>query len=103
KIALPPGIAIASVERHSTRRDRGIPVVDRLLHSRLRGPFADPGSRIIEFVGDHRPAMCAARPWNVAFATAHGAVFQGPDLPGLGIERGALRVAMAVRPDLRPG
>ena len=39
--------------------------------------------------------------WNIEFVTATGAVFDGPKLAGRGVDRGSLRVAVAVAPDLR--
>jgi hypothetical protein len=81
------------------------PIVDRLFHTRLHRAFTDFRPRVVHAVADDGPAVVLAGLHPVQLVAATRPVLHDPQLPGLGVERGALDVAMAVRPDLglRPG
>src|SRR5690606_30458357 len=82
--------------------DRGIPVMDRLLHAFLVRTLADLSAGIVPPVGDHRPAIVLAGFRHVDLIAAARAVLDDPKLTARRIDRRSLRIAMAVRPDLRP-
>src|SRR5262249_36900080 len=63
----------------------------------------DLGARIVDAVADHRPAVVLAGLRDVDLVAATWAVLVRPQLPGLRMDRGALRIAVAVAPDFRLG
>src|SRR5262245_8821416 len=101
-VALPASEQIARVENHAGGRDHRIPIVYRLFHPFFGCAFANLQKRVVGTVGDDGPAVIFPRLRVVQLVTAPSAMFHSPELSGLGMERGGLDVAMAVRPDLRP-
>ena len=98
--ALPAREQVAGVERHAGGRDRRRPVLHRLLHAGLRACRRRSAAAIIDAVADHRPAVVLARLDDVDLVAALRAVLLLPELAVGGIEGEALRVAVAIGPDL---
>src|SRR5215813_6452408 len=103
QVAAPGRKQVAGVKSHAGRSDRRHPVLDRLLHPLLVCALVNPGAIVVDAVADHRPAVVLARLGNVDLVAAARAMLVLPQLPGLGIERRALRIAVAIAPDLRLG
>ena len=74
--------------------------MQRLLHARLGRAFADFCAGIVPPVGDHRPAVIRAAADAVEFVAAPCAVFVDQQFAGE-VQRRALRVAVAERPNFR--
>jgi hypothetical protein len=90
----------AGMDDHPRGRDGRIPVEVGLLHPGTRRAEADPPPGVMPAVGDHRPAVVRAAADAVDLVAAPRAVFgEDPEI-ALEIERRALRVAVAVAPDL---
>jgi hypothetical protein len=100
KIAVPFGKHLAAIDGDGTRGDRGVPVVERLFQPRLGGAFTNLGTGIVAAVGDDGPAVVLARFDAVDLVAAARAVLDGVELAVGGVEGDALRVAVALRPDL---
>src|SRR5215468_8060401 len=103
QVAAPGRQQIAGVERHPGRRDRGHPVLERLLHALLVRALVDPGAVVVDAVADHRPAVVLAFLDDVDLVATARPVLVLPQLPGHGVEREPLGIAMAVAPDLGLG
>ena len=103
QIALPVREQVALIEGHAGGRDHRRPLDDRLLHAGLVGALVDTRARIIDAVTDHRPAVILAGLRDVDLVAAARAVLVHPHLARRRIERGALRIAVAVAPDFRLG
>src|SRR5690606_14513527 len=78
------------------------PIINRLLHAVLVRSLADLRAGIVPAIGDDRPAVILAGLRNIDLVAAARAVFDGPELAALRMDRGALRIAVPVRPDFRP-
>src|SRR5262244_406684 len=103
QVAAPGRQQTAGVERHPGRRDRGHPVLERLLHALLVRALVDFGAVVVDAVADHRPAVILALLDDVDLVAAARPMLVLPQLPGHGVEREALGIAVAVAPDLRLG
>src|SRR6266446_1028158 len=101
--AFPGGEKISRIERQSRGRDGGIPVIDGLIHAGLRGSDSDLRAGIIESIRNHRPAVIVARLDYVDLIAALRAMLLFPQFAGCGIDRQALGIAVAERPDFRFG
>ncbi len=101
KVALPFGKHLAAIDRDGAGRDRRIPIMQRLFQPFLGRAFADLGAGIIAAIGDDRPAIVLARLDQVNLIAAARAVLDGVEFAGGLVERDALRVAVALRPDFR--
>ena len=75
-----PANKFARVKNHAGRRDHRIPVVDRLLHAVPLGAFADLRARVVDAVGDDRPAVVLARLRWFELVAAARAVLHRPQL-----------------------
>ena len=96
QVAAPAGKPVPVVERHSGGRDGRCPLVQRLGHALLVGPFADlRAATVVPAVGDHRPAIVHAGADDVDLVTTLRAVLVGPELAGPRIHRRSLHVAVA--------
>jgi hypothetical protein len=98
-IAAPFGKPVAVVDDETGRRDRRIPVVDRLLEPRRRRADADLAAGIVPAIADRRPAVILAGLGKIDLVAAARAVLDG-DEAAAPVEAGALNVAMADRIDL---
>src|SRR5262244_578405 len=103
QVAAPGRQQTAGVERHPGRRDRGHPVLERLLHALLVRALVDPGAVVVDAVADHWPAVVLAFLDDVDLVAAARPVLVLPRLAGGGMEREPLCIAVAVAPDLRLG
>ena len=93
--------AVARVDHQSRRGDRGHPVVHGRLHPLALGAHVDPRSApVVDPVAHDRPAVVPARQDQVDLVSALRAVLVEPEVAGLGMEREALRVAVAVAVDV---
>ena len=96
------GMAVARVEGDARRRDHRRPVRDGVgefgMGRRRRGCRAV----IMLAPAHHRPTVVAPRLRDVELVAAHRAELGLPQLAARWVDGGALRVAMAVGPDLRP-
>src|SRR5581483_7415560 len=101
QIAFPRRETIAGVERHAGGRDRGHPVPERLLHPGLRRRLVDLRAVIVDAIADHRPAVVLALLDEVDLIAAARAVLLLPQFAADRMKGEALRVAVAVAPDLR--
>ena len=101
QIAFPLREQVARIERHARGRDHRRPLDDRLLHAGLLRAFVDARAAIIDAVADHRPAVILSGLRNVDLVAAARAVLVHPQFSARGIDRGALRIAVAVGPDFR--
>src|SRR5215510_2711884 len=100
QVAAPRREQVAGIERHAGRRDRWHPILDRLLHAGLLGAGVDFGATVVDTVADHRPSVVFAGFRDVDLIAAARAVLVHPQLAAGWVERGALRVAVAIAPDL---
>src|SRR5690606_33677388 len=73
----------------------------RLLHPLLRGAFTDLHAAVVDTIRDHRPAVILAGFGMIELVAPARAMLHGPESSGLRMNRGALQVAVSVRPDLR--
>ncbi len=90
------------MEDHARRANHRVPVILRLLHfGGLAGVVVDRLARIFLAIADGRPAIIAAHLDLVQLVPTLRAVLHFPQ-PTLGIQRGALHVAIAIAPDFRP-
>src|SRR5690606_11107010 len=92
---------VAAVDHEPRRRDGRHPVVHRLLRPLLRRAPVDDRYAVLDAVTDHRPAVVEAGPDQVQLVPALRAVLVQPQVPGLRVQRQALRVPVPVAPDLR--
>lgn len=84
------------IERHAGWGDRGHPVFDGLLHALFRSALVNLRSVVVDAVADHRPSVVLASANDVDLVAAFRSVFDFPKDAGGGIDREALRVAVAV-------
>src|SRR5207302_4875222 len=101
--AAPGRKQVTCIERHAGWRDRRYPVFDRLLHAGFLRALVDLGAVVVDAIADHGPAVVLAGLRNVDLVAAARAMLVLPELAGLRMDRGALRVAMAIAPDFRLG
>ena len=79
------------------------PILHRLLQTRLDPrAAADRPASIFGAVGDQRPAVIMSAQNEIELIAALRTMLVGPELAPRCIEGEALRIAMAVAPDLRP-
>src|SRR5262245_55815745 len=105
QVALPFREEIARVEHHAGRRDRRHPEIDRLFHALHRrlavadghvlAPICLP-CVVLPSVGDIWPAVVLARADDVHLVAALRPMIDGPQLSGLGVNRGAFRILEAM-------
>src|SRR5690606_571550 len=95
---------VARVDHQARRGDRRHPVAPGLLYPRTRGRRVNrlPLRRVVDAVAVDRPAVVGALLDQVELVAALRAVLTLPDV-AVGIDREALRAAVPVAPDLRPG
>ena len=103
EISLPAGKRVSGVKGHAGGRDRGHPVIDRLLHAFLVGAFVNLGAGIVDAEADHRPAVILALLRHVDLVAALGPVLDDPQFAAHRVDRRGLDVAVAVRPDFGLG
>ena len=73
---------------------------DRLLHAGLPRPLMDLRTAVVDAEADHRPSVISSLRDDVYLVAAARSVLVLPQLAGRGMEREALRIAVAVAPDL---
>src|SRR5262245_17354731 len=100
QVAAPSRKHVAVIEGHAGWRDRRRPVPQRLLHAVFVRALVDLGAVVVYAVADHRPAVVQALLDQVDLVAALRAVLVLPQLAGLRMEDEALRVAVAIAPDL---
>ncbi|MNM65836.1 hypothetical protein D3C81_772980 [compost metagenome] len=91
------------VKRHAADGRGFFPDMVRVDHAidMLAPGFGNRHQRIVDAMGGNRPTKVLAGLGDVDLITATGPVLVGPQLAGPGVERRALLVAVAERPDFR--
>ncbi len=102
RLSFQAGIASPVVEGDARRRDHGVPMRDRIGEFRMSGRFRDRRAVVIVAPAHHRPAVILACLRNVDLVAALRPELALPQFAGLRIDGGALRIAVAVRPDFGP-
>src|SRR5690606_3845546 len=91
---------VARVDEQARRRDGRDPVVHGLLHPLAVRGDVDRVAVVVDAVADDGPAVVAAGPDEVELVATARPVLVRPDIARFRMDREALRVAVAVAPDL---